>query len=140
MKIIINKVDPDSKLAPDLASYASRNPGKEPCVSLSVSFSQSYPFDPLFVRVIKIVIKNGYVLAGGAPCLELLTKDGWRPSMSVEKVIISVIASMCSGGAQVAFDQNAELTYSLQKAQASYKNMVAIHAKSGWYTPAKHKG
>lgn len=37
--------------------------------------------------------------------------------MSVEKVIISVIASMCSGGAQIAFDQNAELTYSLQKAQ-----------------------
>ena len=47
---------------------------------------------------------------------------------------------MCSGGAQVAFNQNAELTYSLQKAQASYKSMEAIHAKSGWYTPIKHKG
>ena len=51
--IKINKVDPDSKLAADLASYASRNPAKEPCVSLSVSFTQSYPFDPPFVRVIE---------------------------------------------------------------------------------------
>ena len=51
--IKINKVDPDSKLAADLASYASKNPAKEPCVSLSVSFPQSYLFDPQFVRVIE---------------------------------------------------------------------------------------
>ena len=55
------QVDPDSKLAADLASYASRNAGKEPCVSLSLSFPQSYPFDPPFVRVIEPVIKASEV-------------------------------------------------------------------------------
>ena len=49
--IKINKLDPDSKLAADLANYASRNPAKEPCVRLS--FPHSYPFDPPFVRVIE---------------------------------------------------------------------------------------
>ena len=53
--------------------------------------------------------------------------------MSVEKVIISVIASMCSGGAQVAFDQNAELTYSLQKAQVR-RAALCIYPYSVYYS------
>lgn len=57
----MSQVDPDSKLAADLASYAARNPGKEACVSLSVCFPQSYPFDPPFVRVIEPVIKASLI-------------------------------------------------------------------------------
>lgn len=35
----------------------------------------TFPFDPPFVRVITPVISGGYVLGGGAICMELLTKQ-----------------------------------------------------------------
>ena len=38
-------------------------------------FQESFPFDPPFVRVVYPVISGGYVLGGGAICMELLTKQ-----------------------------------------------------------------
>lgn len=38
-------------------------------------FQEMYPFEPPFVRVVHPVISGGYVLVGGAICMELLTKQ-----------------------------------------------------------------
>lgn len=45
------------------------------------AFQESFPFDPPFVRVISPVISGGYVLGGGAICMELLTKQVRLPQM-----------------------------------------------------------
>lgn len=40
---------------------------------LHAVFDDKFPYSPPFVRLVKPVIKGGYVLAGGAICMELLT-------------------------------------------------------------------
>ena len=47
----------------------------EDCLHLSLPFQDTFPFDPPFVRVVSPVISGGYVLGGGAICMELLTKQ-----------------------------------------------------------------
>lgn len=44
-------------------------------ILLNFSFKDNFPFDPPFVRVVSPVLSGGYVLGGGAICMELLTKQ-----------------------------------------------------------------
>ena len=82
------KIDPESLLAKDMAKH------KMAKIDLSIKFTAEYPFAPPFVRVLAPVITGGYVLGGGAICLELLTKDGWSSAYSVESVIMQIGAAM----------------------------------------------
>lgn len=52
----------------------------------SHNFQENYPFEPPFVRVVHPVLTGGYVLVGGAICMELLTKQGWSSAYTVEAV------------------------------------------------------
>lgn len=42
-------------------------------ILLHIVFDDKFPYTPPFVRVVKPVISGGYVTAGGAICMELLT-------------------------------------------------------------------
>lgn len=42
---------------------------------LSPCFQDNFPFEPPFVRVVNPVLNGGYVLHGGAICMELLTRQ-----------------------------------------------------------------
>ena len=42
-------------------------------ILLHIVFDEKFPYTPPFVRVVKPVINGGYVTAGGAICMELLT-------------------------------------------------------------------
>lgn len=42
-------------------------------ILLHIVFDDKFPYTPPFVRVVKPVINGGYVTAGGAICMELLT-------------------------------------------------------------------
>merc|ERR1712130_136345 len=133
------KVDPDSQLAKDLAALSAKQ-GKAACVQLSLHFESSFPFSPPFIRVVSPVIKGGYVLSGGAICMELLTKQGWSSAYSIESVIMQIAATFVKGKARVIHQQNPGATYSLTKAQQSHRNLVQLHNKSGWYTPPPGDG
>ena len=63
-------------------------------IELSIVFAHDYPFRPPFVRVVAPVIQKGYVLGGGAICLELLTEEGWSSAYSMESVIMQIGASL----------------------------------------------
>ncbi|VEL19819.1 unnamed protein product [Protopolystoma xenopodis] len=65
---------------------------------------ENYPFEPPFVRIIYPVIENGYVLAGGAICMELLTKQGWSSAYDIESVIMQIAATLVKGKARVNFN------------------------------------
>ncbi|XP_023390076.1 ubiquitin-conjugating enzyme E2 Q1, partial [Pteropus vampyrus] len=99
----------------------------------------NFPFDPPFVRVVSPVLSGGYVLGGGAICMELLTKQGWSSAYSIESVIMQISATLVKGKARVQFGAN-KSQYSLTRAQQSYKSLVQIHEKNGWYTPPKEDG
>jgi len=67
---------------------------------------ENYPFEPPFVRVVHPLISGGYVLLGGAICMELLTKQGWSSAYTVEAVIMQISATFVKGKARIHFGAN----------------------------------
>jgi len=132
--VALLKVDPDSQLASDLNRLEKKQ------IDLSIRFSPDYPFSPPFIRVIAPVINGGYVLSGGAICMELLTNQGWSSAYSIESVIMQIGASLVKGKARIFNQKRPEEVYSLNKAMNNYKSLVQIHKNSGWYTPPKADG
>lgn len=136
--IKIFRVDPDSALHNDLVDFKKLK-GQDH-ILLNMTFKESFPFDPPFVRVISPVISGGYVLGGGAICMELLTKQGWTSAYSLESLIMQITATLVKGKARIMFSANKQSQYSLARAQQSFKSLVKIHEKNGWFTPPKEDG
>jgi ubiquitin-conjugating enzyme E2 Q len=133
----LRKVDPDSPLHGDLTAFKEKE-GRDH-ILLNFTYKDTFPFDPPFVRVISPVISGGYVLGGGAICMELLTKQGWSSAYSLESVIMQIAATLVKGKARIQFGAS-KAQYSLAKAQQSFKSLVQIHEKNGWFTPPKEDG
>nr|CAH0100209.1 unnamed protein product [Daphnia galeata] len=100
---------------------------------------ESFPFEPPFVRVVHPVIQGGYVLVGGAICMELLTRQGWSSAYTMEALILQIAATLVKGKARIQFSAT-KGQYSLARAQQSFKSLVQIHEKNGWFTPPKEDG
>ncbi|CAN8005277.1 unnamed protein product, partial [Ixodes hexagonus] len=66
-------VDPDSPLHSDMTLLKEKE-GKDH-ILLNILFKENYPFEPPFIRVVNPMISGGYVLGGGAICMELLTRQ-----------------------------------------------------------------
>ena len=84
-------------LGKDLAKV----PGKR--IVLQVSFSSDYPTQPPYVRVIRprFAFRTGHVTIGGSICTEMLTNQGWSPTMTMESVLQSIRVNMLEGGARL---------------------------------------
>jgi len=70
--------------------------------------------------------------------MELLTKQGWSSAYTVEAIILQISATLVKGKARIQFaSSKAKSTqlYTLQRAEQSYKSLVQIHEKNGWYSP-----
>lgn len=130
-------VDPDSPLHNDLLMLKEKE-GKD-SILLNIIFKETYPFEPPFVRVVHPIISGGYVLLGGAICMELLTKQGWSSAYTVEALIMQISATLVKGKARIQFGAT-KGQYSLARAQQSFKSLVQIHEKNGWFTPPKEDG
>nr|CAG4644062.1 EOG090X0867 [Lepidurus arcticus] len=130
-------VDPDSPLHSDLILLKEKE-GKD-YILLNILFKEQYPFEPPFVRVVYPMIQGGYVLVGGAICMELLTKQGWSSAYTVEALIMQIAATLVKGKARIQFGAT-KGQYSLARAQQSFKSLVQIHEKNGWFTPPKEDG
>uniref|UniRef100_A0A1A9WMA1 UBIQUITIN_CONJUGAT_2 domain-containing protein n=2 Tax=Glossina TaxID=7393 RepID=A0A1A9WMA1_9MUSC len=130
--IRLKSVDPDSPLHNDLIMLKEKE-GKD-SILLNIIFKETYPFEPPFVRVVHPIISGGYVLVGGAICMELLTKQGWSSAYTVEAVIMQIAATLVKGKARIQFGATKALSqgqYSLARAQQSFKSLVQIHEKNG---------
>lgn len=139
--IRLMSVDPDSPLHNDLVLLKEKE-GKD-SILLNMLFKETYPFEPPFVRVVHPIISGGYVLMGGAICMELLTKQGWSSAYTVEAVIMQIAATLVKGKARIQFGAAKVVSqgqYSLARAQQSFKSLVQIHEKNGWFTPPKEDG
>ncbi|KAA0201783.1 hypothetical protein HAZT_HAZT006707 [Hyalella azteca] len=67
---------------------------------------------------------KGFVMEGGAICMELLTPRGWASAYTIEAIIMQLAASLVKGH---DFNQKA--------AEASFRSLVRTHEKYGWVTP-----
>ncbi|CAG0888079.1 unnamed protein product [Cyprideis torosa] len=139
-RVILKRVDPDSQLHRDLKVLQERD-GRDG-VEFNFIFGERYPFEPPFVRVVAPVISGGYVLMGGAICMELLTSSGWSSAYTVEAIIMQIAATLVKGKARIEFGSSLGKSgpYSLARAQHSFKSLVYVHDKNGWYTPPKADG
>lgn len=92
----LHRVDPDSALAKDMAEL------NVPHILLHLAFPDNFPFAPPFMRVVEPRIERGYVLEGGAICMELLTPRGWASAYTVEAVLMQFAASLVKGHGRIA--------------------------------------
>jgi len=130
-------VDPDSTLDADLKKLKAS--GEPSSIVMGFTFRDNFPFDPPFVRVVCPVLSGGFVLNGGAICMELLTRQGWSSAYSIESLIMQIMATLVKGNARVHFGAP-KSSYTLSRAQQSFKRLVKIHEKNGWFTPPKQDG
>merc|ERR1711878_268539 len=86
----------------DLATLKERE-GKDH-ILMSFTFKDTFPFDPPFVRMVHPVLHGGYVLDGGALCMELMTPQGWSSAYTIEAVIMQLSATLVKGKARIKFD------------------------------------
>jgi len=153
LKVVWYSFDPDSALAKDLAEL-SKEKEEQVGVELRFHFGPDYPFDPPFVRIVSPKLVGGHVFTGGAICMELLTKDGWSPSYTIETVCMQLAATIVRGQGRVlslhekeadddlteeekaileAFKKRRGIPeYSLEAAKRSFRHIEQSHQKHGW--------
>ncbi|XP_022705322.1 ubiquitin-conjugating enzyme E2 Q2-like [Varroa jacobsoni] len=130
----LHQVDPESALARDMLELGV------PCVEMCFEFPDNFPFLPPFVRVLSPHIEKGFVMEGGAICLELLTPAGWASAYTVEAIIVQVTAALSKGQARINVQPKASKQFSRKLAEMSFKSLVKTHNKYGWVTPPKSDG
>lgn len=115
--------DKEEPLAADLKKT------KEKAILLHVTFPQTYPFDPPFIRVIKprFAFRTGHVTIGGSICTEMLTRSGWTPANTVESALVSIRANLLLGGARLDLSNKSD--YSEREAKEAFERMRQQH---GW--------
>ncbi|KAF7493058.1 Putative ubiquitin-conjugating enzyme [Sarcoptes scabiei] len=126
--------DKESQIYLDMQEY------QIPYVQLHAVFPESYPFEPPFIRVVSPYIERGYVMEGGAICLELLTKTGWTSAYTMEAVIIQLMASFIKGQATIKASKDVSKCFTKKSAISSFRHIVRIHDKHGWVDTPLYEG
>jgi len=124
-KIFIGKFDEKYPIAQDMKKFGIQE------IELEIKFPDNYPFSPVFIRVVSPRFKQltGHIIAtSGAFCNELLTEQGWRPTYTVESVVISLMSEIIEGGGRI--DPNMyNVPYSYDEAK---KDFVRVAKSHGW--------
>lgn len=132
----LHKIDPESELAADMREL------NIPYILLHVVFPENFPFAPPFMRVISPRIEKGFVMEGGAICMELLTPRGWASAYTIEAVITQFAASIVKGQGRVARKPKTkkDVPFNRRSAEESFRSLVKTHEKYGWVTPPLAEG
>ncbi|XP_014206968.1 ubiquitin-conjugating enzyme E2Q-like protein CG4502 [Copidosoma floridanum] len=134
--IRLYKIDPESELATDMKEFGI------PHILLHVVFPENFPFAPPFIRVISPRIEKGFVMEGGAICMELLTPRGWASAYTLEAVITQFAASVVKGQGRIARKPKTShsAAFNRRSAEESFRSLVKTHDKYGWVTPPLAEG
>ncbi|NXA19747.1 U2QL1 protein, partial [Ibidorhyncha struthersii] len=106
-------------------------------ILLNLTFPDNFPFSPPFMRVLSPRLENGYVLDGGAICMELLTPRGCCVFACLMKVFLFfhlVQGRICRKAGK------SKKSFSRKEAEATFKSLVKTHEKYGWVTPPVSDG
>lgn len=128
------KVDTDSDLGNDMKELGITY------ILLHLIFPENFPFAPPFMRVISPRIEKGFVMEGGAICMELLTPRGWASAYTVEAVIMQFAASVVKGQGRIQRKTKGQKVFSRRSAEESFRSLVKTHEKYGWVTPSLADG
>ncbi|XP_071479862.1 uncharacterized protein [Diadema antillarum] len=121
-------IHPTSALAKDMKKHNIDH------VLFNIAFPDDFPFSPPFVRVVSPHIEYGYVLDGGAICMELLTPQGWSSAYTIDAVILQLGATLVAGdGRIVQPGVRSDVPFNKQEAQESFRAIVETHERYGWH-------
>lgn len=123
------RIDSESELATDMRDMGI------PYILLHIVFPDNFPFAPPFMRVISPRIEKGFVMEGGAICMELLTPRGWASAYTVEAVVMQFAASIVKGQGRIAKKHKGSKDFNRRSAEESFRSLVKTHEKYGWVTP-----
>ena len=130
--IMLFSVDPESELHQDMKDLNVSH------ILLNLSFPDNFPFSPPFMRVVRPKIEGGFILDGGAICMELLTPSGWSSAYTVEAIIMQFAALIVKGRGRI--DKKSKSDFTRKEAEASFKKLVKTHERYGWITPPMSEG
>ncbi|KAL1513259.1 hypothetical protein ABEB36_002688 [Hypothenemus hampei] len=130
----VYKLDRDSDLMQDMIEMGIRY------ILLHLIFPDNFPFAPPFMRLISPRIEKGFVMEGGAICMELLTPRGWASAYTVEAVIMQFAASVVKGQGRIQRKNKGQKVFSRRTAEESFRSLVRTHDKYGWVTPSLSDG
>lgn len=128
------RVDNESDLANDMKELGINY------ILLHLIFPDNFPFAPPFMRVISPRIEKGFVMEGGAICMELLTPRGWASAYTVEAIIMQFAASVVKGQGRIVRKFKGGKDFSRRTAEESFRSLVKTHEKYGWVTPSLSDG
>lgn len=128
------KIDSDSDLVNDMKELGLSH------ILLHLVFPENFPFAPPFMHVISPRIEKGFVMEGGAICMELLTPRGWASAYTVEAVIMQFAASVVKGQGRIQRKNKGQKVFSRRTAEESFRSLVKTHDKYGWVTPSLADG
>ncbi|XP_013772644.1 ubiquitin-conjugating enzyme E2Q-like protein 1 [Limulus polyphemus] len=128
------------QIDPESAFYKDMQESGIEYVLLNVTFPDTFPFAPPFMRVISPLIEKGFVMDGGAICMELLTPRGWASAYTVEAIIMQFAASLVKGQGRIPRKCKGGKEFSRKQAEASFRSLVKTHEKYGWVTPPMSDG
>lgn len=100
------QIDTDSALASDMRTAGITH------LLLHLIFPYNFPFSPPFMYVVSPPIENGFVMSGGAICMELLMPRGWASAYTAEAVIMQFAATVTKG--KVSQFANSRILYHCQ--------------------------
>lgn len=123
------RIDVESDLAADMRELGIKY------ILLHVIFPENFPFAPPFMRVISPKIDKGFVMEGGAICMELLTPRGWASAYTIEAVVMQFAASLVKGQGRIARKTKNSKDFNRRSAEESFRSLVKTHDKYGWVTP-----
>ena len=126
------KIDPDSDLSVDMNETGFSH------ILLNIIFPDNFPFSPPFMWVVYPRIEGGFVLEGGAICMELLTPSGWSSAYTVEAMIMQFAALVVKGKGRIS--KKSKHSFSRKDAESTFKKLVKTHEKYGWVTPPQSEG
>lgn len=130
----LHKVDSESDLGNDMKDLGVNH------ILLHLVFPENFPFAPPFMRVISPRIEKGFVMEGGAICMELLTPRGWASAYTVEAVIMQFAASVVKGQGRIQRKTKGQKVFNRRTAEESFRSLVKTHDKYGWVTPSLADG
>lgn len=131
--IKVFKFDPESRISHDMAKMGI------PHILLNAAFPADYPIRPPFLHVVSPRIENGFVLRGGAICMELLTPKGWSSAYTIESIIMQFVSTVVKGKGKVSM-WGKKKDYKKKDAEKTFREVVMLHEAKGWRTPPKWEG
>lgn len=126
------KVDETSEL------WRSMQQAETKFINFRLTFPEQFPFQPPFMRLVAPYLDNGFIMDGGAICMEVLTSQGWSSAYTVESLLVQVASGLTQGGAVVSHKQKRKYNQMTRKrAESEFRRICKIHSKYGWVSMEK---